>query len=321
MTTTNDAPAATREFTIPVAQAQTTLAPERILHSANAGVVVERIGQLRGEFRSEGRQFARELSEYMNTHYAGIATTFVYEETFGTKDTLHWLIHLESLDAYEQLVGMGSVDTGWRDIIMAHRVPAERGGGGWERMFLDAGLRETVLLPQFTGMYGTGDGGARPGDRGYGREVVRPAWEQTAVPRAELLHSANAGIVIHRTGQLRYEFRNEGRQFARDVAEAINTRMRGEVTVYLYEEAFGRSDRVHWLIHLKSLRSYYAMIDLRAWMDPEGREVYTKERIAPEKGGGTWDRMFIDATLTDLALTPQHWGMYSTAAKPAGDGA
>ncbi|MER7274091.1 DUF6039 family protein [Dactylosporangium sp. NPDC000244] len=304
----------THDAAVLSAQHQTSVAPDKILHSANAGVIVERVGQLRGEFRSEGRQFARELAEYMNTNYAGLVTVFLYEETFGTKDLLHWFIHLKSFDAYDTLLRMGTRDEGWRDLILRHRIPAERGGGGWERMFLDAGLSETVLLPQFTGMYGTGDASPpAPGDRLGGAAVVPPAQHQTKLAPEEILHSANAGIVIHRYGQLRYGLRAEGRQFARDVAEMINEQQRGEVTVFLYEEAFGRSDRIHWLLHLRSLSSYYAMIDMRAFMKPEVLDVYTRERIAPEKGGGTWDRMFIDATLTDIALTPQHWGMHATA--------
>ncbi|WCN04119.1 DUF6039 family protein [Streptomyces sp. M92] len=78
---------------------------------------------------------------------------------------------------------------------------------------------------------------------------------------------------------------------------------------FLYEEALGTSDRIHWLIHTESLASYYSLIDMRAWTEDDVRDVYSKEWIAAEKGGGTWDRMFIDATLIDLALTPQHWGM------------
>jgi len=98
-------------FRIPSAMNQTTLRPEEVLHSANSGVIVERVGQLRAEFRSEGRQFGRELSEYLNTNYAGIVTTFVYEESFGVKDRLHWLMHLKSFDAYETLIQMGSQDS------------------------------------------------------------------------------------------------------------------------------------------------------------------------------------------------------------------
>jgi len=43
-------------------------------------------------------------------------------------------------------------------------------------------------------------------------------------------------------------------------------------------------------------------------------EIYTRDRIAPEKGGGNWRRIF-DGSFTDLALTPQHWNVYATQGK------
>lgn len=302
---------------LPVAQQQTSLSPKEIQHSANSGVVVERVGQLRSEFRSEGRRFARELSEYINTKYVGIATVFVYEETFGTEDRLHWLIHLQSLDAYETLVQMGSRDEGWREIIMRNQIPAERGGGGWERMFLDGSLTETVMIPQSYGMYGTADQTPESVRSVEGeaskRFVVPVAAEQVALPAEDLWHSGNCGILIHRVGQLDYRFRAEGRAFSRAVAEVFNKNMSDHVTIYLFEEAFGVGDRVHWLIHLKSLTSYYHLMGLRAQVGPEAREIYTKPWVAEEKGGGGWERLFIQSSLEDLALTPQHPGMYATA--------
>ncbi|MFH9857965.1 DUF6039 family protein [Streptomyces sp. NPDC017202] len=302
------------EFSTPVAQQQTSLPVADVLHSANAGVVVERVGQLRAEFRSEGRQFARELSEYLNTRYVGVATTFVYEETFGTKDTLHWLLHMRSLEAYETLVRMGSQDEGWREVMFRNRIPEERGGGSWDRMFLDGGLKETVLIPQSFGMYGTADTelSSVVEDSGVDRFVVPTAEHQTSQKPDELLHSANSGIIMHRTGELKYEFRAEGREFARALTESWNASLGGEATIFLYEEAFGLSDRIHWFIHLRKLSSYYNLMGLRARTSPAAREVFTKQWIPEEKGGGGWERMFVQGSLQDLALTPQHWGMYAT---------
>lgn len=309
-------PPETNASTISVAQQQTSLAPNEILHSANSGVVVERVGQLRAEFRSEGRQFARDLAEYINTKYVGVATVFIYEETFGTEDQLHWLIHLESFYAYEKLLAMGSTDLGWRDVIMRNRIPAERGGGSWERMFVDGSLRETVLLPQSFGMYGTAE--TKPdtvvsveGER-VERFVVPVAAEQSSQSETDLLHSANCGILMHRTGELHYEFRNEGRQFARALADGWNASLAGHATILLYEEVFGLSDRIHWFIHLRSLTGYYHLMGLRARVDPAARETFTKQWIPAEKGGGGWERLFVQGSLRDMALTPQHMGMYAT---------
>lgn len=308
-------------FVLPPAQYQTSLSPEKILHSANSGVIVERVGQLRAEFRSEGRQFARELSTYINENYSDILNVFVYEETFGVKDRLHWLLHIKSFDAYESLIEMGTKDIGWRDIIIKERIPAERGGGAWDRMFLDGGLEETVLLPSSFGSMGTAattpDSVGRDAD-GAWRFEVPTAQLQTTLDPAQILHSANCGILMHRVGELKYEFRAEGRAFARALCDAWNESLAGHATIFLYEEAFGRSDRIHHFIHLKTLRSYYHLMGLRAAASEASREVFTRQWISDEKGGGGWERMFVQGSLQDLALTPQHWGMYAT--KPQAQG-
>jgi hypothetical protein len=301
-------------FTVPSAQNQTAIPYEKILHSANAGLIVHRTAIVKAEFRSEGRTFARDLAEYITAKQIGVASVFVYEETFGTKDIIHWILHISNLEAYSTMVQMGNSDPGFREIFFKQRISPEKGSGTWDRMFIDGSITETVLLPQFYGMYGTATAGLQlpVKETARGGLILPPAQHQTSVPVAETLNSSTAGIVIHRRGQLKYEFRAEGRQFARAVAETINTHQKGIASVFLYEEAFGRSDRLHWLIHLKDLAAYYSLIDMRAFMTPEVSEVYTRQWISPEKGGGDWSRMFIDATLEDMALTPQHWNMYAT---------
>jgi len=301
---------------VPSAQHQTKIPYDKLLHSANSGLIVHRTAIVKAEFRSEGRIFARDLAEYITTTQAGIASVFVYEETFGTKDVIHWILHLTSLDAYSTMVRMGNSDPGFRDIFFKQRIAPEKGGGTWDRMFVDGSITETVLLPQFNGMYGTGEVGMKTPLRetDAGGLILPPAQHQTSVPAAETLNTVTAGIVLHRRGQLKFEFRAEGRQFARAVAEIINKNQRGIASVFLYEEAFGRSDRIHWLIHLRDLSAYYSLIDMRAGMTPEVAEVYSRQWISAEKGGGGWSRMFIDATLEDMALTPQHWNMYATKA-------
>ncbi len=305
-------------FAPPAAHRQTSVALSDLLHSGNAGVVVERVGQLRAEFRSEGRRFARDLAEYINTAYAGIASVFIYEETFGTEDRLHWLIHLESFDAYEKLLATARQDEGWRDIIMRNRVPEEQGGGSWECMFTDGSLQETVLIPSSFGMYGTAnekpetvvevDGAA------VERFLVPTAAHQSSQSGQDVLNSANCGLLMHRTGELNYEFRGEGRQFARALAEGWNKSLAGHATIYLYEEAFGLSDRIHWFIHLRSVTDYYHLMGLRARVDNDARMVFTKQWIPDEKGGGGWERMFVQSTLKDMALTPQHHDTYAAQA-------
>ncbi|MFI6846270.1 DUF6039 family protein [Kitasatospora sp. NBC_00085] len=307
---------------VPPAGGQTVLAPEHILHSGNSGMIVERTAQVRGEFHSESREFARELAEYINTTQQGVASVFVYEETFGTKDLVHWLIHLKSMDSYETLVRMGSQDEGYRNLFGKIRIGEEKGGGSWARMFVDGTLREAVLLPQFWGMYGTAVDGTLERQssvfKDTGTAVVLPsARHQTGQGDDQLLHSANAGLLIHRTAQIEYDYRSEARQFAREAAAAINDNLAGEATVLLYEEAFGPADRIHWLIHLRSLGTYQRLLQLHV-QNESVREIFFRER-APEKGaGGTWARMFVQGTMQDVALTPHHWGLYATQYPSAG---
>jgi len=301
---------------LPTAQDQTGLAPDQILHSASAGVIVERTGQIKNEFRSEARKFAREVAEYMNISQVGVASVFLYEETFGTKDRIHWLIHARSLEDYETLVQMGTRDERYREIIMQNRIAEEKGGGGWDRMFLDGSLQEVVLLPQFWGMYGTKvdesvEKLAAVNQGNAPITSVPPACQQTSRPADQILHSANSRVILHRVGQLKYKFRSEGRKFAREVAESINNRIVDEAMVFLYEEVFGAQDRIHWLTHLKSIKTYLKLLELHV-RDEEVRNLYFKERIPPEQGGGTWADLFVEGSLVDTALTPQHWGMYAT---------
>jgi hypothetical protein len=303
-------------WSLPPAQQQLSVPVDEQLNSGNAGVIVERTAQLKNGFRAEGRKFARMMAEMVSAKQIGVASVYVYEETFGIKDKLHWLIHLNSLAAYETLVQMGTQDDEYRGNLNAQQVTEDKGGGAWDKIFLDGSYHETVLLPQFWGMYGTKvDGNLERQSTVYRTDgpisALPGAREQVALPADQILHSGNCGILMHRTAQIDYDFRSEARQFAREVAESINENLPGEATVFVYEEAFGHADRLHWLIHLKTITSYYRLLELHV-KNERVRELYFEEKIASEKGGGTWAKMFVPATLVDVALTPQHWGMYAT---------
>ncbi len=297
---------------VPPAENQTSVSAADLFNTSNAGVVVERVGQVRAEFRNEARVFARELAEHINKRQIGVSSVFVYEETFGVKDRIHFLIHLKSLASYYPMVQMGDEDSAYRASIAKERVD---GGGAWDRLFVDGSMSETVMLPQFWGMYGTAvDGKLEKQSTVYTDHTVDsvpPAWQQTSQPREHHLHSGNAGIVMHRSAQIDYNFRSEARKFGREVADSINNNMAGECTVFVYEEAFGAADRLHWMIHLKDLTSYQRLLELHV-RDEAVRNLYFDQRIPAEQGGGTWARMFVQATMSDVALTPQHWGLYAT---------
>lgn len=259
------------------------------LDSATAGVVVMRAAQLRAEHAVEGRGYAREFAEHVNRTHGGLATAMVYEETFGTRDRVHWLIHVESFDAHDKL--------------------QLRDTGESSRLFVDGSVRETVLMPQSFGMYGTAterpDTVVTVDGATVERFMVPTAAHQSSQPAADLLHSGNCGILLHRTGELRYEFRAEGRQFARALAEGWNSSLAGHATIFLYEEVFGLSDRIHWFVHLRALADYYHLMGLRARVDPAAREIFTRQWIPADKGGGGWERMFVQGSLRDLALSPR----------------
>ncbi|NEC19973.1 DUF6039 family protein [Streptomyces parvus] len=198
-----------------------------LLHSGNAGVVVQKVGQLKSEFRSEGRMFAREVAKHVNSQQTGNATAFVYEESFGYEDRIHFLIHLRSLDTYYDMVEMGDRDRAFRESIAKERVQADAdsSAGAWDRLFVDGSVRSHVLLP----------------------------WaDRTEEP----LNSANAGIVLLRSAAVGHGFRAESREVAQEIARDVNKRFAGEASVTLFDEAFGDAERVHWLLHLKDLTVY-----------------------------------------------------------------
>ncbi|SDD61756.1 DUF6039 family protein [Actinokineospora iranica] len=270
---------------------QTSVAAETLLHSANCGVVVERTAQLRNQHRKTGRRAALDLAERINVKYQGAATVLVYEEVFGRRDRLHWLLHLRSLGNYS------AVESAFDD-------------AGTDPMYVDGSVSETLLIPQHWGMYGTDE--ALPDDAGIDAAkpdlVVPPAAGQTTVPADQLTHSANAGVIIHRSAVTKYAFRAEARMFARQITEDINTRLPGVVSSFLYEEAFGGADHMHWLIHMESLSAYYDLIDMHQRMDDATRGIYLNEIISPEKGGGTWNRIFVEGSMVDVAFSPLSLG-------------
>jgi hypothetical protein len=265
---------------VPPAQHQIDPAPAQLLHSASAGVVVQKVGQLRSEYRNEGRMFAREVAKHVNNRQGGNATAFVYEETFGVEDRLHFLIHLRSLDVYYAMVEMGDQDRAYRESIAKERVQDDS-GGAWDRLFVDGSLRSNVLLPV------AAEEPLRPG-------TIPVASTQTSQPAEQILHSGNAGIVLHRAARIGYGFGPEARQVARELTEAINKELPGEASAFLYEEAFGATDTLHWLIHLSDLAVYHRMLE-RNVFGVLGRP-------------GT----FVDSEARDEALTPHHWGLYAT---------
>jgi Family of unknown function (DUF6039) len=243
-----------------------------------------------------------DLLKYLNDNQVGVATTFSYEEVFGTRDRMHWLIHLRSPNEYRKLVEMVDHDESLRDISIVDRLP-EKGHGNWERMFVQGSFQENILVPQHGLQLPHRDEGGDD-NGGESENFVRSARHQTAQPFDTQLNSANAGAVVLRTADLKYEYREEGRLFGFDWQEHVNRELAGRATVLLYEENFGRQDRIHWLIHLRDLSDYDALSDLDR--TPRMRdEILTKPRVHESKGGGTWEQLFVPAGIHDTLLLPQ----------------
>ncbi|MFB9205743.1 DUF6039 family protein [Nonomuraea spiralis] len=273
------------------AQYQTTLPPDQLLHSGNAGLIIHRVGMLEYGMAREGRDFSVDLLDYMNRAQAGVATTFCYEEVFGVRERLHWFVHMKSPEKYSKLIEMVDHDEAFQQISLKDRLP-KKGGGNWEKMFVHGSLQETVMCPQ----HGfTDDVHDVPGT------FVPPATHQTT--QKEQLNSATAGAIVLRSADVRYELREEGRQFLYDWSQYVNGDLEGRATAYIYEQTWGRQDRLHALIHLREPDDYQAVREVDR---SEGmrKEVYDVERVPERHGGGQWDRLFVPASINDVLMVP-----------------
>ncbi|MFG2500681.1 DUF6039 family protein [Streptomyces sp. NPDC048441] len=295
------------------AQRQLDGRSEEFLHSASAGALVWRKAQLASGDSAAARRAIREQADHINAKHSDLATVFVYEDTFGTRDRIHWLLHLNSLADYPALVRMGP---GGAPDGPSNGVLGRAQARNWPELFLPGSVSETVLLPHRWGMFGTAteamaqDPSVSPvvPEGAQMRFEVEPAQAQTSLPDELTVHSGNAGVIMHRAAEATYEFRAEARVFARTVAENNNLSMNGHSSVFLYEEAFGHMDRLHMLIHMRSLDTFYLMMGLDARTDADApRASYIQDWISMDKGGGAWDRIMVQGSTHDTLLTPADW--------------
>jgi hypothetical protein len=279
------------------AASQTLLLSDQILHSGNSGVVIHRAGAFHYEFAQEGYGFSVDLLDHLNSTQAGVATTFCYEEAFGTHEQVHWLIHLRSLDEYKHLVHAVDHDPELQAISLVDRLP-EKGHGNWERIFIENSITERVMVPQ----HGFNQFKHAPYDRDA--YYAAPAQNQTAQKLPDQLNSATAGAIILRTGNVKYAFREEGRLYWYDWQEYVNAELPGIATCFMYEETFGTQDRVHMLIHLRDLSDYRKLTELDRGPGMHER-IHTKQRVHDNKGGGTWEQLFLSGSIKDTVLIPR----------------
>lgn len=277
------------------AQLQTTVPSDSLLHSASAGFLVHRSALLRTEFRTEGLHFAAQMVELINPSTSGAVTVYLYEELFGVHNRLHWLVHLKQPNDYGVLLDMVDHDQRWREIADMDRL-LTKGGGAWDRIFVEGSIRETVFCPQ----HGVGHGDDHADD------TFQPAARfQTTVPVDRLLHSGNSALTVHRTVQAHYGLREEARLFLFEWAGRVNEALDGSASAFLYEEMWGRQDRLHLLIHLSDLDAYRRLLDLGD-TDKDLRTLLARQRVPTVKGGGLWDKLFVDGSMADEVWAPWH---------------
>lgn len=282
---------------IPPAFKQTSVVVNELLNSANCGVIVQRSGQVTNEFRNEARECALEICEYTNKTQKGFISSFLYEETFGQQDRIHWFIHLRSFADYMRFHRLAATDPGFGEIFMRNRAPEKVGGGDWTTLFAGA-FQERVLMPHYWGSGGTHSHHPRVDPD------ARLARHQTTQPQSQQLDSSNARMIIMRQAQVDLQYRSEARVFARAYADYLNRQLVGYATCFLYEEHFGAFDRLHWLIHLECYEDYQHLVAFLA-EDDGMRDLLSKPWV---EGGGhsDWSRLFVPGSIDEVLLCPQH---------------
>lgn len=131
-----------------------------------------------------------------------------------------------------------------------------------------------------------------------------PARHQTTVPEDQLINSATAGVMVHRSAQIKYDFRQDALSFSTDLLDHMNRAQAGYITTFLYEELFGRRNHFHWLVHMKQPSDYARLLDM-VEHDDRWKEISVADRL-PKKGGGNWEKMFVEESISEHVMTPQH---------------
>jgi hypothetical protein len=126
---------------------QNTLRPEQLLTSVNSAVTVHRRLQVRYAYREEARQFWFTWARFISERFPGRATAFLYEEMWGQQDRLHLLLHLSSMQMYEELTRLAAQDEEFRALMQAPVVSEHKGGGLWSDVVIEGSMTDTLLVP------------------------------------------------------------------------------------------------------------------------------------------------------------------------------
>lgn len=280
-------------FSIP---AENQLMPgSEVLHSLNSGFIIHRVGQVNYDYREDSRAFSLELSGYMNAQLSSSATTLVYEEVFGSHARMHWLVHMKTPSDYGKLLHMVDHDKSFQNIYQGDRLP-ERGGGNWEKMFVQGSFNETILIPQH-GFATEAMDELEPG------RFVPPACHQIKSENAPFLNSSNTGVIIKRTFHAKYESRDLARLYLSQWQAYINDNAPGFVSCGQFEEMWGFQDRLHLLIHLRSLEDYRILHQFER-EDAGLREIMSMPRVNLNGEELGWGGLFESKSVKDIVLMP-----------------
>ncbi len=265
--------------------------------SATAGFLVHRTALLEYPYYQEGLQFSRELVAMLNTAQSGRVHTQLFEERRGDLGRVHWFVALRNPNDYKLLLDMIDHDEKWRQWAAMDRLPT-RGGGAWDRIFVEGAISERVLCPQH-GVGTTHDDG-RQDDAEY---FQPPAYNQSGLPVEDLVHSGNAGLIIHRRANVFYRVREEARFYLFRRAQRITQAMKGQVSVYTYEEIWGVQDRVHVLLHFRSPDDVAALDEFER-TDEELHRIDQVAYAPGTPGDGLWPHLLVPGSVQDVTMSP-----------------
>lgn len=278
----------------PPALAQLT-SKEGLLHSLNSGIMIHRVAQVNYDYLADARNFALELQRYMNGKLSPDATVLVYEEVLGGHGRMHWLLHMKTPADYGRLLHLVDHDKAFQEIYQGDRLP-KRGGGNWERIFVQGSFQEHVMVPQ----------------HGFAREAMDelepdrflpPARHQISDANAPFLDSAHCGALVLRSIQARYESRDLARFYLSEWQSHVNNALGGSVSVAQFEEMWGTQDRLYLIIHLRDLNAFAQLRQLEI-EDKRLHALMQKPRVNINGEDMAWGGLFDTASMVDKVLLP-----------------
>jgi len=268
----------------------------RPLNSATAGFLIHRSALLQYQYYEEGLQFSRELVAMLNAAQGEHCQTALFEERFGVMGRVHWFVALRNPNDYKRLLDMIDHDEKWRQWAAMDRLPT-RGGGAWDRIFLEGGISERVLCPQ----HGVGTEHEDAEDEAV--YFQPPAINQSGLPLDRLVHSGNAALIVHRSANVYYQVREEARFYLFQWAQRITQGLPGRVSIYTYEEIWNKQDRVHVLLHFAAPEDVTAFQEFER-TDEELRRIQQVAYATGTDGDGLWPYLLVPGSVSDVVLTP-----------------